>query len=461
MTNTIAAVSTPHGKGGVAMIRISGPETRDILERVFEPAGKTAPADAPRTAVFGRILLRGQAVDTGICTFYKAPASYTGEDTAELTCHGGIAVTSKCLEAAFAAGASPAAPGEFTRRAFVSGKLTLSEAEAVGMLIDADTQERAALAASASQGKLSEALSRLADRITAPLSQLYAAIDYPDEEIGEISPAQLCASFRETAKEARALAATERRGRAVAEGVRCAVVGRPNGGKSSLYNLLCGEDRAIVTDIAGTTRDVLTETVSFAGITLLLADTAGLRESDDSVERIGVERARREAECAGLVFFVYDMSDTLTKEERDFAEDFRRRLPDTPTVAILNKTDLPRALSPQDEEFLSRVHTKLCTLSARTGDGLSSLESCVAGLFDSDIAGSFDSAVVWNSAQSASLESAADSLEQAATSLEGGMFPDAACTMAEDALSALLRIDGRGVSEEIVSSIFARFCVGK
>lgn len=458
---TIAAVSTPRGKGGVAMIRVSGADTREVVSRVFVPAGRACPADSPRTAVFGRIVRRDRTVDTGVCTFYASPASYTGEDTAEITCHGGIAVTAMCLEAVFAAGAVPAAPGEFTKRAFVNGKLTLSEAEAVGMLIDADTDERAALAASAAQGRLSAELSRLADSITAPLANLYAAIDYPDEDIGDISPEELSSAFRRTAADARRLAQTERRGRAVAEGVRCAIVGRPNGGKSSLYNRLCGEDRAIVTDIAGTTRDVLTETVSFAGITLLLADTAGLRESEDSIEMIGVERARREAEDAETVLFVYDTSDTLTEDERTYAADFAARHPEIPTVALLNKTDLARVLSAEDERFLRETHTAACAISAQTGDGLDSLEKSLAEIFDSDLTGSFDTAIVWNSLQRAALERAADSLEDAARSLEGGMFPDAACTMAEDALASLLQIDGRGVSEEIVSSIFARFCVGK
>lgn len=307
------------------------------------------------------------------------PASYTGEDSAEITCHGGTAVTAQTLEAAFAAGAVPAGPGEFTKRAFISGKLTLSEAEAVGMLIDADTDARAELAASCAQGTLSGELRSLADEITAPLSALYANIDYPDEDIGEIEPVELAKSFRSTASKLLTLAATERRGRAIAEGIPCAIIGRANGGKSSLYNRLCGEDRAIVTDIAGTTRDVLSETVSFAGITLLLSDTAGLRESTDAVEQIGIERARNAAESAELVIFVYDLSDELTNGELNFARNFCNGHPDALTAAVFNKTDLPRKLSPEDEEKLVQIHKLCAKISAKNGNGMAEFESALAG----------------------------------------------------------------------------------
>lgn len=458
---TVAAISTPRGKGGVAMIRISGTETGDILSKVFEPMGSVLPMQSPRMAIYGRIVSKGRVIDTGICIFYKGPSSYTGEDMAELFCHGGVAVTAECLEAVYLAGAREAGPGEFTKRAFISGKLTLTEAEAVGLLIDADTGERAALAASVTAGRLSAELKTLADGVSYPLSKLYAAIDYPDEEIGDVSPAELCDAFRKTAAEAKALADTHKRGSAVAQGVRCAIVGRPNGGKSSLYNRICGEDRAIVTDVAGTTRDVLTQTVSFGGVTLLLSDTAGIRESTDGVEKIGIERARREAEEAELILFVYDISEELTEEEVDFAKNFVSRHPTLPTIAVLNKGDLSRRMSEEDTAALSSIHGRVCHLSAASGEGIDSLAAEVARLYDSDLSGNFDRAVIWSASQRSALIRAADSLEDAAFSLEGGMFPDAACSMAEDALGELLRLDGRGVSEEIVSSIFAHFCVGK
>lgn len=460
LTDTIAAISTPRGKGGVAMIRISGDNTRAVLDRVFAPQGRTSPADATRRATFGTIRNGCRTVDTGVCTFFAAPASYTGEDTAEITCHGGTAVTARVLEAVLSAGAVSAGPGEFTRRAFINGKITLSEADAIGLLIDADTEERADLAASAASGALSAEIRRIADSVTAPLSELYAAIDYPDEDIGEIEPAALSESFSESAARLDVLAATYRRGSAIVDGVPCAIVGAPNAGKSSLYNAICGRDAAIVTDIAGTTRDVLSETVSFGGVTLLLRDTAGLRESDDTVEQIGVERAKSAAGDSALVLFVYELSRALTDDERSFAADFVRLNSDIATVAVFNKSDLPRALSEADERTLCGLHRASVTLSAQDGRGLDELSAVIAGLYDTLEAHSGD-AVIWSAAQLAAISRARDLLRECSAALLSGDMPDAACTMAESALESLMQIDGRGVSEEIVNTIFARFCVGK
>lgn len=514
LTHTIAAVSTPHGKGGVAMIRISGDGTRAIIERVFVPRGQTSPAAVPRRAVFGSICAAhgvpvehacghsaeqsaisagggmshsaksapdniayaprgadcrgdtdtpggpGRIIDSGMCTFFAAPASYTGEDTAELTCHGGTAVTARVLGAVLRAGAQLAGPGEFTRRAFINGKLTLSEADAVGLLIDADTDERAALAACAASGTLSNEISRIADGVTEPLAELYAAIDYPDEDIGEIEPSRIAGRLEESADALAALADTYRRGSAIVDGVPSAIVGAPNAGKSSLYNALCGRDAAIVTDIAGTTRDVLSQTVSFAGVTLLIRDTAGLRESGDAVEQIGVERARSTAGESALVLFVYDLSRALTEEERDFARDFVSDHPDCVTVAVFNKCDLTRAMSEADEALLRSIHRDSVTLSAQKGRGLDALARIIGGLYDTLEDHSAD-AVIWSASQLAALSRARELLLECVQALRSGDMPDAACTMAESALESLMQIDGRGVSEEIVNTIFSRFCVGK
>ncbi len=490
LTHTIAAISTPHGKGGVAMIRISGDATRAILDRVFVPRGQTSPAAAPRRAVFGSICdgaqaepsageppvraaeqgvcdgedipvrAAGKVIDTGMCTFFAAPASYTGEDTAEITCHGGTAVTARVLGAVLRAGAKLAGPGEFTRRAFINGKLTLSEADAVGLLIDADTDARAELAATAASGALSSEIARIADSITEPLSALYAAIDYPDEDIGEIEPADIAARLEQSAAALAVLADTYRRGSAIVDGVPSAIVGAPNAGKSSLYNAICGHDAAIVTDIAGTTRDVLSQTVSFGGVTLLMRDTAGLRESGDAVEQIGVERAKNTAEESALVLFVYDLSRALTEDERDFAEDFAARHPDCQTIAVFNKCDLSRALSEDDEARLRTLHRASVTISARSGLGTDTLASVIAGLYDT-LGDHSNDAVIWSAAQLAAISRARDLLGECTEALRSGDMPDAACTMAESALESLMQIDGRGVSEEIVNTIFARFCVGK
>ncbi len=458
--DTIAAVSTPRGKGGVAVIRISGAGARDVLSRTFVPKGRTVPADSPRRAVFGSIVRGGAAVDEGVATFFAAPASYTGEDVAEIACHGGVAVTKRVLETVFAAGARPAEAGEFTRRAFINGKLTLSEAEAVGLLIDADTDERAAFAASAAAGALSERIREIADAVTAPLAKLYAGIDYPDEDIGEIEPEALAAEFRECARRLGHLAATYRHGSAVVDGVPTAIVGAPNAGKSSLYNAICGRDAAIVTDVAGTTRDVLTETVSFGGVTLLLRDTAGIRDALDEVEAIGVERAKITAAESALVMFVYDLSRPLGEGEARFAADFVAAHPGATTLAVFTKSDLPRAMSDADIAAISSIHRASETVSVKTGAGMGALFETVGDLYDSDRFAPNDT-MIWSAAQYASVTKAREALEESANALRRGEPADAACTLAESALESLMRLDGRGVSEEIVASIFARFCVGK
>lgn len=457
--DTIAAISTPRGKGGVALIRISGDEARAVLGRVFVPKGRRAPAAAPRRATFGSVVSGGETVDEGVATFFAAPASYTGEDVAEIACHGGIAVTKRVLEAVFAAGARPAEAGEFTRRAFVNGKLTLSEAQAVGLLIDADTDERAKLAATAASGALSAELSAIADGVTSPLAGLYAAIDYPDEDIGEIEPEKIADEFRICIERLDVLAATYRRGSAIVDGVPTAIVGAPNAGKSSLYNAICGRDAAIVTDVAGTTRDVLSETVSFGGVTLLLRDTAGIRDAFDAVEKIGVERAKSTAQQSALVLFVYDLSRPLGAGEAAFARDFAAN-PKAHTVAVFTKADLDRALSEADEAELRRIHGASVTLSVKTGEGLAALGEVVGELYDSGAVAAGDT-VIWSAAQMACVTRARDMLAGSEQALRRGDPPDAACTLAEGALESLMQIDGRGVSAEIVNAIFSRFCVGK
>ena len=462
INDTIAAISTPYGNGGVAMIRVSGDEAADVARRVFFPKGKDRahPADVSRLAVFGEIRARGSLIDEGICVFYDAPASYTGEDVAEITCHGGIAVTRLVLEAALRAGARLAEPGEFTRRAYVNGKLTLTEVEAVGLLINADTEARAALAATAASGALSRRLTEISDSLTGAIAELYAAIDYPDEDIGDLSRDELVEKLRPSLAALDRLEATHKYGGAVADGVPTAILGAPNSGKSTLYNAICGKDAAIVTDVEGTTRDVLTETVTYADLTLLLHDTAGVRETSDPVEIVGVDRALAAAREAALVLFTYDLSRPLGENELEFARSFIEENPRTATVAVFTKCDLPRVMSADDIERLCSLHGNSEMISVKTGDGMAALEECVGELFDA-----YDyvpnDVLIWSSQQRANLGSALDLLYEANAALKGGEPIDAACSLAETALSRILAVDGRGVSEAVVESIFSRFCVGK
>ncbi len=465
MTNyTIAAISTPFGKGGIAVIRISGDGAADILSKVFVPAGKTAPADMPRTAVFGNIVEGGGGVvDTGVAVFYKAPASFTGEDTAELSCHGGVLVTKRVLEAVFAAGAKPAAAGEFTRRAFLHGKMTLTEAEAVGLLLDADTDSKMKLATSGTRGILSKKLSAIGDGVSAVLSNLFALIDYPDEDLDEMGADRLSAELLGAASQAEALSATFHTGRAVAEGIPTLICGRPNAGKSSLYNSLAGEDRAIVTSVPGTTRDVLEDTVDCGGVTLRLWDTAGIRDSGDEVEMIGIDRARARMDEAELILAVYDGSRPLDPEDIMLMDELRSRTSgrEVHTAAIINKSDSGIALTEAELSLIREKHNSVVTVSAATGDGIDALREHVAGLYGLGEITIGEDAVVWDASRKAELDTAALLLREGAAQLAAGEPEDVVCSTAELALGALRRTDGRGVSEEIVNGIFARFCVGK
>lgn len=458
--DTIAAVSTPYGKGGIAVIRISGDETTAVLRGCFTTSGPY-PVDHPRRACFGSIIRDGEIIDSGIAVYFAPGASFTGEASAEISCHGGTAVTAAVLEAVFRAGAQPAGPGEFTRRAFMNGKISLTQAQAVGLLIDADTDSRRRLAASALQGALREKTEGMRARLTSLLASLYATIDYPEEDLAEQTPRELSAGFCAVTEELRALLATYRTGSAVADGVRTVICGSPNCGKSSLYNCILGQDRAIVTDIAGTTRDILWDTADFGGITLRLADTAGLREKGetaDLVEKIGVERSRQNIEEAQLIFLVLDGSRPLLPQEEQWLRDLSQR-GDAVKIAVVNKTDLcPTTVL--DTDAIGSWVDSVVLLSAKTGAGMDSLAAAVGTLYQSQDR-SFAAPLIWDARHKATLEQAISLLEEAATAMDAGAPADGVCTLAEEALANLSLLDGRGVSEEIVSEIFSRFCVGK
>lgn len=464
INHTVAAVSTPFGKGGIAVIRISGEGAAEVINKVFVPRGGASPSETPRAALYGTIVSPdGSVIDEGICVFYKAPASFTGEDTAELSCHGGILVTKRVLETVFAAGASPAAAGEFTRRSFLNGKMTLTEAEGVGLLLDADTDSRMKLASSGARGVLSQKLSAIGDNVSAVLSNLFALIDYPEEDIEDMGADRLCSELLGAAAEAEALSATFRTGRAVAEGVKTVICGKPNAGKSSLYNALAGEDRAIVTAIPGTTRDVLEDTVDCGGVTLRLWDTAGIREGGDEAEIIGIERARARLSEAELVLAVFDGSVGITEGDFALMDEVQTETANRSVtkLAIINKTDAGSAVTEEQLAQLNGLFDGVISLSAKTGEGIGILRDKIAELYGLGEISVGEDAVVWDATRKAELDTAADLLREAAADLSAGAPEDAVCSTAELALAALRRTDGRGVSEEIVNGIFSRFCVGK
>jgi len=462
-STTIAAVSTPRGKGGVAVIRLSGPEAPEVLDRCFRAKSRRSTRQrTPRLSAYGEIVspLTGEIIDTGLATFFPGPASYTGEDCCEISCHGGVSVTEAVLSAAFAGGAEPAGPGEFTRRAYVAGKLSLSEAEAIGRLIDADTESRRKLASAVARGALTEKITLLGDRLSTMLSALWAAIDYPEEDVGEEGLLTLESVVCEVEEGVAALLGTYRTGRAIMDGIPSVICGRPNAGKSALYNALLGTDRAIVTAIPGTTRDVLEDTVDLCGITLRLSDTAGLRETEDAVEEIGVARAREAIRGAELILLVIDGSKEPTAEDLEEYEKVRALAPDAVILGVLSKADLTPP-HPTAETWLGDRAAATVSLSSVSGEGMEDLKRAIGRLWQSELLSREDGALVFDARQKASLERAAAVLSEIREAIRTDAPPDVLGVLAETALSELRLTDGRGVSEEIVDGIFARFCVGK
>ncbi len=460
--DTIAAVSTPRGKGGVALIRISGEEAVSVACRVFETKSGVSLADiAPNRMVYGNIYERTSdgsrvVIDDGMAVCFRAPHSFTGEDTVEITCHGGALVTQYVLSAVLSAGARQADAGEFTRRAFLGGKLDLAEAQSLGVLLEAKNINQLRLARGGMSGILTDKSRVIYDSLRAMLGSIYAKIDFPDEDLMDMSAAQINDALVSILDQTEKLAATYRTGRAVNEGIRTAICGRTNAGKSSVYNRLTGEDSAIVTDIEGTTRDILKETVSLGKTTLRICDTAGLRATDDAVENIGIERAIAEIEAAELILAVFDGSKELSADDVALIE----KLKDvsSPVIALINKSDISETqpLGEVCERFERTIY-----VSAKSGEGFDALADMVDSIFiDGDIDLSSD-AVVSDARQYAALSVTSSSLRRAIDAISSGVALDLCCIDIEEAMQAIAELEGREVGEDVVAEIFSKFCVGK
>ena len=454
---TITALSTPPGKGGVALIRLSGEDAISVAERVFRAAsGKPVSQLPARYAAYGDILLDGEPIDDVLLTVFRAPNSYTGEDTVEIASHGGMLITEAILTALYAAGATPASPGEFTRRAYAAGKLSLSEAEAIGELLDAKSMAQVKLFQRDSRARLSGELASLYEGVQALLSSLCARLDYPDEDLGDLSNEEILGAIAATKRKCLSLLSTYKTGKAVAEGVPTVLLGKPNTGKSSLYNLLAGKDAAIVTDLAGTTRDVLETTVPLGRVLLRLSDTAGVRESDDPVEKIGVTRAKEAAKNASLLLILFDASAPADGEDEALLS-FLDTL-EGEKIALLNKSDL----SPMqfDTSLLEGHVARVLPFSAKDGD-LETLTGLVDRIFTDGELKLGEDAVLFSARSHAALKLGCDRLSAAEEALRTGFALDAALTELEGALSAFAETDGRSVGEDVVAGIFSKFCVGK
>lgn len=436
---TIAAVATPPGTGAIAVVRMSGSRAAHIAERC---CGRTL---AARRATLVRLRnAAGDVVDEAVATYFAGPASYTGEDVVEISCHGGMLVTRRVLECLLAAGAQPAEPGEFSRRAFANGKLDLTQAEAVMDIISAGSDLALRAAQNQLQGAISTRVQAAADRLISTAAHLEAYIDFPEEEISPDTTEQLASAMSEVELDLQHLLDTADEGRLLREGVRTAIIGSPNVGKSSLLNMLLGYDRAIVSDVAGTTRDTIEESVSFAGLRLRLTDTAGLRESADAIEQAGMERSLRAGAEADLVLQVADITQPPPAPLNLPAGCSR--------LLVLNKADLPPHPAWAEKSGIR--------LSCRTGEGRAELEQAIAALFLRQDAAAADFAAI-NTRHRFALQQAVMALQQARASLLAAQSPEFTDVDLRAALDALGSIIGRIDTEDILARVFATFCLGK
>lgn len=453
-TDTIAAVATPQAAGGIGIVRISGGDAIAIAEKIFKPVrGVRLTASKGYRAYFGRAVDNSEELDEAVCLVFRAPHSYTGEDVAEISCHGGLFITRRVLQAALRAGARPAEAGEFTKRAFLNGKLDLSEAEAVMNMVSAQGEQAAKAALNALDGALSRKIHAVADDVIAAAAAIAAWVDYPDEDIEAVHTDNLRVTLSAARDALRELLSRFDMGQAVTEGVDTVIVGRPNVGKSTLMNLLSGTEKSIVTHIPGTTRDVVEQTVRLGDAVLHLSDTAGLHDAADPVEQIGVERARQKLERAVLILAVFDGSAPLTAEDYALLESCRGRL----CVAVLNKADKGEAVSAEEIRQYVPAVVRVC---AKDGNGADALENEVTKALGTD---AFDpsAAMLANERQKDCCVRAADCLTQAIEALDTGLTLDAVGVCADGCIDALLELTGEKAADAVVREVFSRFCVGK
>ena len=435
--DTVAAISTAQGEGGIGVIRISGDDALRIADKIFNSvSGKKVTEMKGYTASFGKISENGEDIDEAVALVFKAPHSYTGEDVVELSCHGGLYITKRVLRAVLNAGAVPARAGEFTKRAFLNGKIDLTEAEAVIDIISAKSRGAARSALCVKEGALRKKIDSVKNDLLSMAAHLSAWADYPEEDIAEVTADSVIETCDNAIKCFKSLLA-----------------GRPNVGKSTLMNLLSGYEKSIVTDIPGTTRDIVEDTVTVGDVVLNLSDTAGLRDTEDTVEKIGVDRARKRLEQCGLLLAVFDNSRAL--DEDDYALIDSAKL--VPSIAVINKTDLDNKL---DIEYISKNIKYIVYISAISGDGRDELTKAVE-----KIAGTQNfnpsEGVLSNERQRIAVKNALDSVIEAMNALECGMTFDAVTVSIEDAISHLLELTGERTSDEVVDRVFHNFCVGK
>lgn len=452
--STIAAISTAQGEGGIGVIRVSGDGAIEIADKVFKNINNKKLSDMKGyTAAFGSIVFEGEKLDEAVALVFRAPHSYTGEDVVELSCHGGMYITKQVLRAVLEAGAVPAEAGEFTKRAFLNGKLDLTEAEAVIDIISAKSKSAARSAICVKEGALRKKITEVKDDLLSLTAHLSAWADYPEEDIAEVSDEDILVTCERAELTLKRLLDTYDSGQAVKQGIDTVIAGRPNVGKSTLMNLLSGTEKSIVTDIPGTTRDVVEDTVLVGDVILRLSDTAGLRDTDDAVEKIGVDRARKKLSQCGLLLAVFDNSRELDSDDLELIEMSR----EVPTVAIINKTDLQAKL---DINKIKSDISNIVYVSAANGEGREDIINAVEKIAGTQNLNPSEG-ILSNERQRSNVYNALNSVREAKAAVETGMTFDAVTVSLEDAISELLEMTGEKTSDEVIDRVFHNFCVGK
>ena len=455
--DTIAAISTAMTGSGIGIIRISGEKSVSIAEKIFHPGkkGKKLSEQAAYTAHYGMIKDGEEIIDEVLVLLMKKPHSYTAEDTVEIHCHGGVYVMKRILDLVIRNGARPADPGEFTKRAFLNGRIDLSQAEAVMDVIQAKNEYALKNSVSQLKGSVMKKIRALREQVLYEIAYIESALDDPEHISLEGYPQKLCVKVDNFLKESEELLTGAEEGRVLREGIRTVIVGKPNVGKSSLLNVLAGDERAIVTEIAGTTRDALEEQIRIRGLTLNLVDTAGIRETEDVVERIGVDRAKNMVNEADLVLYVVDSSSVL--DEND--EEIISFLKDQNVIVLLNKSDLPSAVN--SEMIQERLSKPVISVSAREETGIEEFADLLEKMFLEGRVSCNDEVYLTNARQKNAMEEAKRSFERVKESIEAGMPEDFFSIDLMAAYDSLGQILGESVGEDLVNEIFSKFCMGK
>lgn len=454
MSDTIAAVATPLSAGGIGIIRISGENAIEVADRVVKTtSGKSLSSMKGYTAAHGKVYLEKEAIDECVALVFRGPRSYTGENTVEISCHGGVLVTNQVLRSVLQSGARLAEAGEFTKRAFLNGKIDLSEAEAVMSLIGAQAEQGMKAAFNTLDGVLSRKIDELCSILLSASAHMAAWVDYPDDDIPELDDSALKNDLLTVRDSLQSLLSKFDAGKAITDGVETAIVGKPNVGKSALMNMLSGFKRSIVTDIAGTTRDIVEQTVRVGSVVLRLADTAGIRESDDVVESIGVDMAKTRIERATLILAVFDISDSLDDSDKEILELCRGR----DVIGIINKTDLPPKA---DIEYLKSILSKVVFISAKTNDGEDELTKAIEETLGTDKIDTTQAMLTTERQRQCTLK-ALQALDEAIAAADMGITMDAINVCIDTAIEALLELTGKKAREAVVDEVFSQFCVGK